>query len=68
MPTYYYGGEPYTRIGVVSNGYVVIGGGTGADIEVPAADVPEPARPNNVVAPFWTDINPAAAGRSASPC
>ena len=32
VPTFFYGGEPYTRIGVVSNGYVVIGGGTAADI------------------------------------
>ena len=41
VPTFYYGGEPYTRIGVVSNGYVVIGGGTAADIVFIAADVPE---------------------------
>ena len=27
-----YGGEPYTRLGVVSNGYLVLGGGTAADI------------------------------------
>ena len=41
MPTFYYGGEAYTRIGVVSNGYVVIGGGTAADVELLPADVPE---------------------------
>ena len=28
VPTFHYGGEPYTRLGVVSNGYLVIGGGT----------------------------------------
>ena len=66
MPTFYYGGEPYTRIGVVSNGYVVIGGGTAADI-VFAADFPNAARPNNVIAPLWTDLNPpAGGGRSGS--
>ena len=32
VPTFFYGGEPYTQLGVVSNGYVVIGGGTSADI------------------------------------
>ena len=62
VPTFYYGGEPYTRIGVVSNGYVVIGGGTTADINYYPQTFPDPARPNNVVAPFWTDLNPAAGG------
>ena len=32
VPPFFYGGEPYTSIGVVSNGYVVLGGGTSADI------------------------------------
>ena len=41
VPTFYYGGEPYTRIGVVSNGYVVIGGGTGVGHQLRPADVPE---------------------------
>ena len=40
-PTYYYGGEPYTSIGVVSNGYVVIGGGTASDVVLRPADIPE---------------------------
>ena len=26
-------------------------------------DVPDPARPNNVLAPYWTDLNPALGGR-----
>ncbi|HEU5468413.1 MAG TPA: hypothetical protein VFU77_03840, partial [Steroidobacteraceae bacterium] len=25
-------------------------------------NLPNPTRPNNVIAPFWTDLNPAAAG------
>jgi hypothetical protein len=62
VPTFYYGGEPYTRIGVVSDGYVVIGGGTSADINYYPQTFPDAARPNNVVAPFWTDLNPAFAG------
>jgi hypothetical protein len=62
VPTYYYGGEPYTRIGVVSNGYVVIGGGTSSDVNFFPQTFPNAARPNNVVAPFWTDLNPAAVG------
>jgi hypothetical protein len=62
VPTFYYGAEPYTRIGVVSNGYVVIGGGTSADIVFTPQTFPNAARPNNVVALFWTDLNPPAAG------
>ncbi len=27
VPAFFYGGESYTSVGVVSNGYIVIGGG-----------------------------------------
>jgi hypothetical protein len=40
----------------------VIGGGTSADIVFQPQTFPNAARPNNVVAPFWSDLNPAAAG------
>ncbi len=63
VPSFVYGGEVYDRIGVVSNGYVVIGGGTAGDVEYePPASFPDPATPNNVIAPFWTDLNPADGG------
>ncbi len=61
VPQFFYGGEPYTRVGVVSNGYLVIGGGTGSDIVFTPQQFPNPNRPNNVVAPFWSDLNPPAA-------
>lgn len=61
-PTFYYGGEPYTRIGVGSNGYVVIGGGTSSDVAFAPQSFPNGARPNNVIAPFWTDTNVPAGG------
>jgi hypothetical protein len=57
VPAFSYGGETYTRIGVVTNGYVVIGGGTAADVNFFPQSFPNPARPNNVIAPFWTDLN-----------
>ncbi len=61
VPQFFYGGEPYTRVGVVSNGYLVIGGGVGADIVFTPQHFPNVNRPNNVVAPFWSDLNPPAA-------
>lgn len=62
VPAFTVAGVTYTRIGLVSNGYVVLGGGTQADVDFVNTALPNAARPNNVVAPFWTDLNPAAAG------
>ncbi|MDQ6793678.1 MAG: S8 family serine peptidase [Chloroflexota bacterium] len=62
VPTFYYGGEPYTRIGVVSNGYIVVGGGDSGDIVFTPQHFPVAARPNNTVAPLWTDLNPPGGG------
>jgi hypothetical protein len=63
VPSFDYAGQSYTSIGVVSNGYLVIGGGTGADVNFINSDLPNPAVPNNTVAPFWTDLNPSFGGR-----
>jgi subtilisin family serine protease len=62
VPTFFYGGEPYSQIGIVSNGYVVVGGGTGSDVIFSPQTFPNASRPNNVVAPFWSDLNPPAGG------
>jgi hypothetical protein len=61
-PPFTYAGETYTRIGIASNGYAVVGGGTGADVDFINQSFPNPTPPNNVLAPFWTDLNPGAAG------
>lgn len=63
VPAFEYGGELYDTIGVVSNGYVVVGGGDGADVNYINSDLPDEMQPNNVLAPFWTDLNPDAGGR-----
>ena len=60
VPAFNYGGETYTSLGVGSNGTLVIGGGSAADATPFFQSFPNPARPNNVVAPFWTDLNPGA--------
>ena len=58
VPAYRFAGETYTRLGVTSNGYMVAGGTLGAaDITFLPQTLPDPARPNNVLAPFWTDLD-----------
>jgi subtilisin family serine protease len=53
-----YTGQRYNRVGVTSNGYLVVGGGGVEDIECcDLRRLPDPARPNNVLAPFWTDLD-----------
>jgi hypothetical protein len=62
VPAFTYAGETYTSLGFSSNGYVVVGGGSGPDNSINNQSFPNPTRPNNVLAPFWTDLNPGAAG------
>jgi subtilisin family serine protease len=57
VPRFLWGDESYTRVGVTSNGYVVVGGGAAADVEFEPQTMPDPARPNNVIAPWWTDLD-----------
>jgi subtilisin family serine protease len=62
VPAFRYGGVLRTRIGLTSNGYAIVGGGTSADVQFVNQSLPSAAAPNNVLAPFWTDLNPAAGG------
>jgi subtilisin family serine protease len=59
VPDFLYGGLSYDRVGVTSDGYLVVGGTNGAaDIQFdPTGVFASPARPNNVLAPFWTDLD-----------
>jgi Subtilase family/PA domain/Fibronectin type-III domain len=48
----------YDAIGVTSNGYSVAGGvSSAAEIEFVPQTLPDPALPNSVLAPFWTDLD-----------
>lgn len=62
VPAFTFAGQTWTSLGVVSNGYLVVGGGTGSDVDFVNQVLPDPERPNNVLAPFWTDLNPAGGG------
>ncbi|TQJ00063.1 PA domain-containing protein [Kribbella jejuensis] len=58
VPSYVYAGQTYTSIGVVSDGYTVAGGtASAADVQPTPQNLPDPAKPNNVLAPFWTDLD-----------
>jgi subtilisin family serine protease len=59
VPEFAFAGETFTTLGVTSNGYSVAGGANvRADIQCcPPQDLPNPARPNGVLAPFWTDLD-----------
>jgi subtilisin family serine protease len=56
-PAYVYAGQTFSQLGVTSNGYLVVGPATAQDVEFDPPGIPNPARPNNVLAPFWTDLN-----------
>jgi hypothetical protein len=62
VPDFVYAGDTYSSIGMVSNGYAVVGGGTGADVDFINQILPDPNPPNNVLASFWTDLNPGVGG------
>ena len=57
-----YAGQSYSTIGMTSNGYAVVGGGTGSSVDYVNQSFPNPTPPNNVLAPFWTDIDGGAGG------
>jgi hypothetical protein len=44
----------------------VIGGGTGADVNYFPQSFPDAAKPNNVLAPFWTDLNTTGGSGSSN--
>ncbi|MBA2554722.1 MAG: S8 family serine peptidase, partial [Geodermatophilaceae bacterium] len=53
-----YAGDTYETLGVTSNGYAVVGGvEDSADITFVPQELPDPTVPNNVLAPFWTDLD-----------
>ena len=64
VPGFLWGGESYDKVGVDTNGYIVVGGGTSADNNCCDPALRSTAPPNNVIAPYWTDLSldPASGG------
>jgi subtilisin family serine protease len=57
-----YGSESYNVVAMTSNGYAVAGEGTSEDLDYVPQVLPNSVRPNNVLGPFWTDLDPSAGG------
>jgi hypothetical protein len=58
VPTFDFAGQAWNSLGVDSNGYLIVGGGSSEDNN--CCNLPtgaDPARPNNILAPFWTDLD-----------
>ncbi|HMJ79360.1 MAG TPA: S8 family serine peptidase, partial [Iamia sp.] len=54
VPAFVYGGQTYTKFGVDSNGFLVVGESGVADNKCCNLEpIGDPTRPNNVLAPFW---------------
>jgi hypothetical protein len=62
VPPFQYAGDTYDTIGITTDGYAVVGGGDATDVVCcPPQNLPNPARPNNVLAPLWSDLNATGA-------
>jgi hypothetical protein len=61
VPPFPYAGRTWTVLGVTSDGYGVAGGAGTGDITAAPQHLPDPAQPNGVLAPFWTDLDGSAA-------
>jgi hypothetical protein len=56
LPPFVYGDGTATAISVSSNGWLAVGGTTAGATFIPQV-TPDPAEPNNTLAPFWTDLD-----------
>ncbi|GAA0724247.1 S8 family serine peptidase [Dactylosporangium roseum] len=59
VPTFKYNGIDYSSLTIDSNGYLYPGSDDGNENNncCNITPIPDPAKPNNVLAPFWTDLD-----------
>jgi len=55
--SFVFGGETWGSVGISSNGYLKVGGATGADSASINTALPGASAPRNILAPFWTDLD-----------
>ncbi|WP_326538603.1 PEP-CTERM sorting domain-containing protein [Pseudorhodoferax sp.] len=55
VPAFTFAGQSWSSVGISSNGYLVAGGSAS---ETPVnQNLPKTTGPNNILAPFWTDLD-----------
>lgn len=57
LPPFDYNGNTYTDLIMSVNGTIEAGTASGLAISASNLDMPDAAPPNNLLAPFWTDLN-----------
>lgn len=61
-PAFQYAGQTWNQIGIASNGFLVVGGSADPGAQSVNTVLPSSGAPANILAPFWTDLDPGAAG------
>lgn len=62
LPSFDFNGQSYTSIIMSVNGAIEVGTASGQAASASNQDLPSPNAPNNLLAPFWTDLNLSAGG------
>ena len=57
VPTFTYNGQSYSQVIWSVNGTVEVGTASGIAASANNRSMPDPAPPNNLLAPFWTDLD-----------
>ena len=57
VPAFQFNGETYTQVAMSVNGTVEVGAQSGVAASFANQNLPSPSAPNNILAPFWTDLN-----------
>ncbi len=62
VPSFTYNGASYTQVIWSMNGTIEAGSASGVGTSFQNQQFPDATPPNNVLAPFWRDLNPCAGG------
>ena len=62
VPSFVYNGQSYGQVIWSVNGTLEAGTASGIASSASNQNLPDPTAPNNVIAPFWTDLNLGAGG------